>query len=163
MTVFSAVGVYQYFGGTADTSCSVRTLCPKISRSRIQSCPQREDILINNLKEIPGMRPEMKQPQRLSSSPPFSSVSLPVWLSLCIPTYVEYHNQCIKFLTRAANTLEWMNAILLQSSSWHVSAIRVASFRMVRTRTQLKLVHRNQYTGNKSYNFRLNSLLNSTV
>jgi len=46
-----------------------------------------------------------------------------------------------------------MIAGLLHNDHRHVSAIHVAIFREVRTSIQLKSVHRNKATVNKSYNF----------
>jgi hypothetical protein len=42
-------------------------------------------------------------------------------------------------LTIPTNTLGWMNVILLHSNQRHVSAIDVAIFRVLRTRTQIHL------------------------
>ena len=48
--------------------------------------------------------------------------------------------RCITFLLkRLTNALWCMNVILLHGNHWHVSAIHVAIFRVVKTRIQLQL------------------------
>ena len=48
-------------------------------------------------------------------------------------------SRCLNLLKTPTNTLGFMNVILLHSNHRHVLAIRVATFRVVRTRIQIKL------------------------